>query len=88
MKNLEILFEKYKFDYIYINPKDIKVLKFEFIPEEILVDCDAPVNYVGTIKMNNAYIEVYWSKKIDQGDVIFKYNDIRKERSIKMSRLT
>lgn len=50
LKDLPILFEKYNFDYIYINPKDIKNLEFEFKNEELVVDFSGPPNYLGTVK--------------------------------------
>lgn len=87
MDKIKILFEKYNFDYIYINPKNLDYLDWEFIPEELLVDCKTPPGYIGTIKINNNHIEVYYNEKITPGDVIFKYKDIKKERSIKLNDL-
>ena len=85
VEKLESLFEEYKFDYIYINPKDIDNIDWEFIPEEVLVDSTTPPNYLGEVKLNNKNIEVYWNVKITPGDVIFKYKNIKKERSVKLS---
>ena len=87
IKNLEILHTQYKFDYIYINPKNIKDLNFEFKPEEMFADFASPAYYLGSIILNNTDINVYWDKKITPDDVIFKYKDIKKERSIKLSTL-
>ena len=87
MKKIKILFDKYKFDYIYINPKNLDYLDWEFIPEESLVDFKSPPGYIGTIKINEKLIEVYYDKKITPGDVIFKYKDIKKERSVKLNTL-
>ena len=87
MENLKILFEKYNFDYIYINPKNISDIEFEFITEETIIDFKSKPYYLGTIKLNNIIIEVYFDKKITPGDVIFKYKNIKKERSIKLKNL-
>jgi hypothetical protein len=88
MDKLNTLFEKYKFDYIYINPKELEYLDWDFIPEESLIDFKSPPGYLGTITLKNKHIEVYYNEKITSGDVIFKYKDIRKERKIKLNNLT
>lgn len=87
MKDLEKLYEKYKFDFICINPKDIDNVNFEYIPEEILIDHWSPPAYIGKVKLNEKLIEVYFDKKITPGDVIFKYKTIQKERLIKLDNL-
>jgi len=84
MKNLQILFEKYNFDYIFINPKQLEYLTWDFIPEESLVDFKNIPGYLGTITLLNNKIEVYYDKKITPGDVIFKYKDIKEERKLKL----
>jgi hypothetical protein len=84
---LQILFEKYKFDYLYINPKNISDIEFEFIPDEMFSDFKCKPDYLGTVKINNILIEVYYDKKITPGDVIFKYKDIKKERIVKLEKL-
>jgi hypothetical protein len=84
MENLKKLFDKYNFDYIYINPKNVDDLDFEFMPEEILVDFAGPPNYLGTILLKGEKIEVYFNRKITPGDVIFKYKNLKKERSVKL----
>lgn len=86
MKDLEKLFEQYNFDYICINPKDIDNIKWEFIPEEVLIDCKTPPGYLGSVKLKDKLFEVYWDKKITPGDVIFKYKTIQKERSVKLKK--
>ena len=87
LKNVEILFEKYNFDYVYINPKNIADLDFEFIPEETLLDFKGPKEYLGTIKINETKIPVFWNKKIKVDDILFKYKDIRKERRVKIEQI-
>lgn len=87
MKKLEILFEKYKFDYVYINPKDIDDMLFEYIPEEALIDFSGLPNYLGTINIQNFNIGVYFDKKIKKGDVVFKFKDASKERKIKLNNI-
>lgn len=87
MKNLEKLYEKYKFDFIYINPKDIDNINFEWLPDEYLVDVKLPHDYLGRVKLDNNLIAVYFDKKITPGDVIFKYKTIQKERSVKLNTL-
>lgn len=87
MKDLEKLYLEYNFDYIYINPKDIDNISFEWLPDEYLVDVKLPHDYIGRVKLNNNLIEVYYDKKITPGDVIFKYKTIQKERSIKLDNL-
>lgn len=87
INKLEELFEKYNFDYIFINPNDIIKIDFLYIPEEIFTDFKSLPNYLGAIKVNNINIEVYWDKKITPGDVIFKYKNIKKERSAKLSNI-
>jgi len=87
MKKIEILFEKWNFDYIYIHPKNIDDIFFELIPEEVLVDFKSPPNYIGSLKINDKLIEVYHDKKITPDDVIFKFKDIKKERSVKLNNL-
>lgn len=87
MEKIKILHEKYNFDYIYINPKNLDYLNWEFIPEETVVDCKLPPGYIGTIKVDKKYIEVYYNEKITPDDVIFKYKDIKKERNIKLQNL-
>jgi len=87
MKDLEILFEKYNFDFIYINPKQLEYLDWDFIPEELLIDIKTLPGYLGTITLLNKQIEVYYDKKITSGDMIFKYKDIKKERKIKLSNI-
>ena len=86
-KKIQILFEKYKFDYIYISPRNINDLEFEFIPDEMFADFKSPPDYLGTIKIDNVFIEVRYDKKITPGDVIFKYKDIKKERNIKLKNI-
>lgn len=83
-EKFRILFEKYNFDFIYINPQDSKHINFEYLPEEILVDFKGKPNYLGTVKINNTNIEVFYNKNISLGHVIFKYKDIKKERRIKL----
>jgi len=84
---LQILFEKYKFDYLYINPKNIEDLKFIFIPDETIIDFKGKPYYLGKITIDNNLIEVYHDKKITPGDVIFKYKNIKKERIVKLEQL-
>jgi len=87
MKKIEILFEKYNFDYIYINPKNIDDIFWDMIPEEMFADFKSLPGYIGLLKINDNFIEVYSDKKITPGDVIFKYKDIKKERSVKLNNL-
>ena len=87
MNKLEILFEKYNFDYIYLNPKDFEYLEWEIVPEEMFVDCKTPPDYVGRITIKDSDIEVYYDKKITPGDVIFKYKTLKKERNVKLSNI-
>ena len=84
MEELAILFEKYNFDYLYINPKGIEYLDWEFIPDETLVDFKGRPGYLGTIILKGTAIEVYYDEKITSGDVIFKYKNIKKERMVKL----
>jgi len=84
-EKLAILFEKYNFDYIYINPKNISDLDFLFLPDETVIDFKGKPKYLGSIKINEVIIEVFYDKKITSGDVIFKYKSIKKERMIKLS---
>lgn len=87
MKKLELLFEKYNFDYIFIHPNDIDNIQWELNPEEIFMDfVDAP-GCIGTLKLKNKIIAVYWDKKITPGEVIFKYDTIQKERKVKLNNL-
>ncbi len=88
MKDLEKLFEQYNFDYIVINPNDIdNIIEWELIPEEIFADFTGPPGYLGSVKLKDKLIEVYWNIKITPGDVIFKYKTIQKERSVKLNTL-
>lgn len=87
IKNLEILYEKYNFDYIYINPKNIDDINFEFIPEETVVDFSVPPNYLGSVKIKQKLIEIYWDKKVNIDDIIFKYKSIKKERLEKIKNI-
>lgn len=87
IKNLEILFEKYNFDYIYINPKNIDDIYFEFISEEILTDFKGSDNYLGTVKLKDNLIQVFWDKKIVPDNVVFKYKNLSKERNSKLKNL-
>lgn len=87
MEKIKILFEKYKFDYIVINPKGLEYLEWEFIPEELLADFVGKPGYLGSIKIDNKLIEVYYDKKVPLGEILFKFNDIRKERSVKLSEI-
>jgi hypothetical protein len=81
------LYEKYKFDYIYINPKDIDNIKWEFVGDEIYGDFKSEQTYLGSIEHGDISINVYYDKKITPGDVIFKYENIKKERNIKLKDL-
>lgn len=88
IEKLKTLFEKYNFDYIYINPKQLEYLDWDFIPEETLIDFKSSPGYLGTITLKNKHIEeVYYKEKITPGDVIFKFKDIKKERRIKLNNL-
>lgn len=87
MKNLEKLLEQYNFDYIIISPEDIDNFEWEFIPEEILIDCVTPQYYIGSIKVKDIIIEVYRDERITSGDVILKYKDLKKERNIKLKNI-
>ena len=87
IKNLEILFEQYNFDYICINPKNIPDLDFLFIPDETIADYKVKPEYLGSIELNNNIVEVYHNKKITPGDVIFKYKSIKNERKVKLAKL-
>ena len=87
VEKLESLFEEYKFDFISINPKDIDSIDWEFIPEDVLVDSSGIGNYLGKVKLKNTLITVLWNVKITPGDVIFKYKNIKKERSVKLSNI-
>jgi len=86
MDNLKILFEKYNFDFIYINPKNIIDIDFLYDAEMLVLD-NVSENYLGEVKINNTKIRVYYDKKITPGDVIFKYKDIKKERKVKLNNL-
>ena len=86
MDNLKILFEKYNFDFIYINPKNIIDMDFLYDAEMLVLD-NVSENYLGEVKINNTKIRVYYDKKITPGDVIFKYKDIKKERKVKLNNL-
>lgn len=86
MDNLKILFEKYNFDFIYINPKNIIDMDFLYDAEMLVID-NVTENYLGEVKINNTKIRVYYDKKITPGDVIFKYKDIKKERKVKLNNL-
>lgn len=83
IKNIEKLFEEYKFDYIYINPKNIKDFDFDPNPED-LVDGGTP-NFLSTILDHK--IEVYWNPKIEVGYAELKYKNLKKERKIKIQDL-
>lgn len=87
MEKIKILFEKYNFDYICINPKSIEYLDWDFLPEEILADCKTEPGYIGTLSVNDSKIKVFYDKKITPGDVIFKFIDIKKERNVKLKNL-
>ena len=87
INNIKILFEKYNFDYIYINPKNIKDIDFEFIPEEVLADSKCPPNYLGCIKFDDKLVEVFWNPKVDVEDFKFKFRNIRNERKSKLDNL-
>ena len=88
MKKLEILFEKYKFDYIFINSKDIINLEWANVAEEDYADFNSPHGYLGKIYINDNIIEIYHDKQVAPGDVIFKYKNIKKERCAKLKNLT
>lgn len=87
MEQIKILFEKYNFDYICINPKSIEYLDWDFIPDELLADVKTEPGYIGTLSVNDSKIKVFYDKKITPGDVIFKYKNIRKERKYKINNL-
>ena len=87
MNELGILFEKYKFDYICINPKALEYLEWEWIPEELVADFIGMPKYLGTIKLKEQNINVFFDDKIERGSIILKYNDIKKERKIKLNNL-
>jgi len=83
MNYLKTLFEKYNFDFIYINPKNINNIDFLYDAEMLVID-NVSENYVGEVKINDKKVRVYYDKKITPGDVIFKYKDIKKERKVKL----
>ena len=87
MKNLEILFEKYKFDYICINPRALEYLEWEWTQEELLADFIGKPAYLGTIKLKDKNIDVFFDDKIKNGSIALKYNNIKKERKIKINNL-
>lgn len=87
MNKIKILFEKYNFDYICINPTNIDYIDWDFIPDELLVDVKHEPGYIGTLSINNSKIKVFYDKKITPGDVIFKYKNIKKERNVKLKDL-
>lgn len=87
MKKIEILFDKYNFDYISINPKDIDNLCFENNPDGFLMDVHYPKNYLGIIKIKNNDIIVFYNKKMKIGDINFGYNNIKNERKFKINKL-
>ena len=88
MEKIKILFEKYNFDYIVINSKCITYLDWEYSTEELRVDFIGKPGYLGSIKINDKLIEVYYdNKKVSLGEILFKFNDIRKERCIKLSEI-
>ena len=82
------MFEKLKFDYIYINPKNINDVDFEIINEELLADFNGPPNYLSKLKLNNVIIDVYWNPTIPIGEFTYHYNDVKKERTVKLNNLT
>jgi len=84
---IKILFEKYNFDFIYINPKNLADLYLKFEPEEYFIDIIDDPNYLGIIKINDVIIEVFQDKTLSIDDITFKYKDIKKERSVKLSKL-
>lgn len=87
LKDLPILFEKYNFDYIYINPKDIKNLEFEVKNEELLADFSGPPNYLGTVKINEKSLDVYWNPMVKIGDFSYRFKNIKKERTVKLKNI-
>ncbi|MCX6163596.1 MAG: redoxin domain-containing protein [Ignavibacteriae bacterium] len=52
-RNMQILFEKYNFDYIVINPRGLEYLEWEFIPEELVADFIGTPGYLGKIKLKD-----------------------------------
>ena len=87
MEQIKILFEKYNFDYICINPKSLSYLDWDFIPEDMFMDIKHDPGYLGTITIGKNHVDVYYDRNIEPCDVIFKYNDIRKERKYKLNNL-
>ena len=87
LKDLPILFEKYNFDYIYINPRDIRNLEFEVKNEELLADFKSPPNYLGSVKINEKYVEVYWNPMVKIGNFSYKFKNIKKERLVKLKQI-
>jgi len=87
LEKLEKIFDKYNYDFIYINPKDINNINFEYISEETVVDFYGLANYLGLINFNGNIIKVFYDKNITQGDFVFKYNNIKKERKMKLKKL-
>ena len=87
IENIEKLLKKYNFDYIYINQKDISKIPWEYIPEEIFYDFKGPANYLGSIKIDDKLIEVYWNPTVDIGYAELRYKNLKKERKIKIEDL-
>jgi len=86
METIQLLYEKYKFDYIYINPENINDIDYLYDAEIILID-NIVRNYLGEVKINDSKIRVHYDKKITPGDVIFKYKNIKKERCVKLNNI-
>jgi len=87
MEEIKILFEKYNFDYICINPKALEYLDWDFIPEDMFMDIKREPGYLGTITIGKNHIDVFFDKEIERDDVVFKYKDIKKERKYKINNL-
>jgi hypothetical protein len=87
LENIIPLYKKLKFDYIYINPKNIKDVDFEVINEELLADFNGPPNYLSKLRVNETTIDVFWNPNVTIGEFTYHYNDIKKERNVKLSNL-
>lgn len=87
IEQIKMLFEKYNFDYIRINPKDLHKIDWEFIPEELFIDVKNKPGYLGSININNHIVEVFYDREIEIGNILFKYDNIQKERKYKLNNL-
>ena len=85
--NILEICEKYDYDYILINNKNESDIDYVLDPNEFLSDSTFEKNYIGTIKTNNKFIKVFFSKNVKIDNVIFKYKTLLKERDFKLKNI-